>query len=114
MHLKNWSLIYPDTRTAELAPAYDFVSTIVFMPDAEMALSFVDSKAFESLTREQFIRFAAKTALPQKLTMRTIEETISSLSVAWKNTAPKTIDDKTRRTIDAHLETIPIWKEFND
>jgi serine/threonine-protein kinase HipA len=59
MHLKNWSLIYPDTRTAELAPAYDFVSAIVFMPDNDMALSFVDSKAFASLTRDQFVRFAA-------------------------------------------------------
>ena len=26
MHLKNWSLIYPDRRHAALAPAYDFVS----------------------------------------------------------------------------------------
>ena len=24
MHLKNWSLIYPDRRNAALAPAYDF------------------------------------------------------------------------------------------
>ncbi|HEY6926498.1 MAG TPA: HipA domain-containing protein [Steroidobacteraceae bacterium] len=113
MHLKNWSLIYPDTRTAELAPAYDFVSTIVFMPDNEMALSFVDSKAFASLTREQFVRFAAKVALSEKLTVRTIGETISAFSGAWKNTAIKAIDDKTRQTIEAHLKTIPIWREFN-
>src|SRR5690606_31827552 len=33
MHLKNWSLIYPDRRTAALAPAYDFVSTIPYIPD---------------------------------------------------------------------------------
>lgn len=31
MHLKNWSLIYPDRRRAALAPAYDFVSTIPYI-----------------------------------------------------------------------------------
>ena len=30
MHLKNWSLIYPDGVHAKLAPAYDLVSTIVY------------------------------------------------------------------------------------
>nr|WP_244617037.1 MULTISPECIES: HipA domain-containing protein [unclassified Rhizobium] len=28
MHLKNWSLIYPDRRTPALSPAYDLLSTI--------------------------------------------------------------------------------------
>lgn len=31
MHLKNWSLIYPDGRTAALSPAYDLVSTIPYI-----------------------------------------------------------------------------------
>ena len=41
MHLKNWSLIYPDRRAAMLAPAYDFVSTIAYLPDDRLALTFV-------------------------------------------------------------------------
>ena len=28
MHLKNWSLLYPDSRIPVLSPAYDFVSTL--------------------------------------------------------------------------------------
>ena len=35
MHLKNWSLFYPDRRNATIAPAYDFVSTIHYIPDEE-------------------------------------------------------------------------------
>ena len=38
MHLKNWSLIYPDRRRAALAPAYGFVSTIAYIPDKNAAL----------------------------------------------------------------------------
>tara|TARA_R110002095_G_scaffold111930_1_gene97772 strand:- start:5506 stop:5865 length:360 start_codon:yes stop_codon:yes gene_type:complete len=39
MHLKNWSLIYPDGRTPALAPAYDFVSTIAYIEDENMTLT---------------------------------------------------------------------------
>jgi len=32
MHLKNWSLIYPDRKKAALSPGYDFVSKIACLP----------------------------------------------------------------------------------
>src|SRR5262249_33699679 len=32
MHLKNWSFLYADGRTPSLAPAYDLVSTIPYLP----------------------------------------------------------------------------------
>ncbi|WP_250847934.1 HipA domain-containing protein, partial [Escherichia coli] len=38
MHLKNWSLIYPDGRTPKLAPGYDFLSTTLYIPDENAAL----------------------------------------------------------------------------
>src|SRR5215472_245653 len=39
MHLKNWSLRYPDGRSPQLSPGYDFVSTIRYVDDRTMALS---------------------------------------------------------------------------
>jgi serine/threonine-protein kinase HipA len=39
MHLKNWTLLYPDGRTPKLSPAYDLVSTIAYIDDFTMALS---------------------------------------------------------------------------
>jgi serine/threonine-protein kinase HipA len=32
-HLRSWSLIYPDGRTPQLAPAYDSVSTVLDIAD---------------------------------------------------------------------------------
>lgn len=32
MHLKNWSLLYPDGRTPVLSPACDFVATLPYIP----------------------------------------------------------------------------------
>ncbi|MEO8735394.1 MAG: HipA domain-containing protein [Edaphobacter sp.] len=45
MHLKNWSLMYPDRRTPQLAPAYDFVSTVHYIADDRLALSIAKEKA---------------------------------------------------------------------
>src|SRR5271157_625709 len=32
MHLKNWSLLYPDERAPVLSPAYDLVATLPYIP----------------------------------------------------------------------------------
>lgn len=47
MHLKNWSVIYPDRHNAVLAPAYDYVSTIAYIRDREAALNFSRTKRFD-------------------------------------------------------------------
>jgi serine/threonine-protein kinase HipA len=109
MHVKNWSLIYPDKRHAQLAPGYDFVSTIAYLPDDELALNFVDSKAFGSLTVDQFARFAAKARLPEKLTLDTMRETVVAFRKVWRDSTDVNLDERARAAIKEHLKTIPIW-----
>jgi serine/threonine-protein kinase HipA len=114
MHLKNWSLIYTDRRRAALAPGYDFVSTIAYLPDDNLALTFVDSKKFSSLTSEQFERFAAKARLPTKLTLDTVRETVLRFEEAWRSPPPGIIDDTIRAAIKRHLQTVPFWANRTD
>jgi serine/threonine-protein kinase HipA len=109
MHLKNWSLIYPDRRSAALAPAYDFVSTIAYLPDDRLALTFVDSKQFSSITNDQFERFAAKARLPTKLTLDTVHETVARFAETWRNAPDVLNDGPLREAIDRHLQSVPLW-----
>jgi serine/threonine-protein kinase HipA len=109
MHLKNWSLIYPDRRSAALAPAYDFVSTIAYLPDDRLALTFVDSKQFSSITNDQFERFAAKARLPTKLTLDTVHETVARFAETWRNAPDVLNDDHLREAIHRHLQSVPLW-----
>ncbi len=110
MHLKNWSLIYPDRISAQLAPAYDFVSTLAYIPNDKLGLTFVDSKSFQSLTLEQFARFAAKAGLPEKLTLGTVRQTVADFRKAWADSDDLKLAAELRRAIDDHLDTIPIWE----
>jgi hypothetical protein len=45
MHLKNWSLLYPDRRRPVLSPGYDFVATLPYIPNDTLALSFGGSRS---------------------------------------------------------------------
>jgi serine/threonine-protein kinase HipA len=109
MHLKNWSVIYPDRHTAALAPAYDFVSTIAYLPDDRLALTFVDSKEFSSITVDQFERFAAKARLPTKLVLDTVHETVARFTEMWRNPPDELNNNQLREAIDRHLRSVPLW-----
>ena len=110
MHLKNWSLIYPDKVNAALAPAYDFVSTIHYLPSDDLALTFVDSKKFSSLTYEQLDRFAGKTQLSKTLVLETARETVKAFTKVWESITDFHLDKEIIITINKHLDTIPLYK----
>ena len=109
MHAKNWSLIYPDRRQAQLSPAYDFVSTIAYIPNDKLALTFAGSKSFASLSLDQFARFADKVGLPAKLTRDTVGDTVARFREMWN--AADAVPPKVREAIERHLRTVPVWEE---
>ncbi|HWD29245.1 MAG TPA: type II toxin-antitoxin system HipA family toxin [Rhizomicrobium sp.] len=109
MHLKNWSLIYPDRRNAQLAPAYDFVSTIGYMPNETLALNFQGSKRFDDLTYDRFAGFAAKAGLPEHITLQTARQTVADFRAAWQGSGDLAIRPVVRNAIDELLPAIPIW-----
>lgn len=110
MHLKNWSLIYPDGRTPKLSPAYDYVSTLPYLPDDLLALNFIHSKEYTSLTMEQFKRFAMKSELPEKLITETVEETVILFAKVFEEAA---VDEKLYQIISNHVKKIPIYTSFS-
>lgn len=109
MHLKNWSMIYPDRRRAALAPAYDFVATIAYIPDDKAALNFSRTKRFDKFSEDELTHLAAKALLPEKLVLDTARETVARFHEHWqaeKKNLPLSEDVIT--AIEAHLRTIPI------
>jgi serine/threonine-protein kinase HipA len=112
MHLKNWSLIYPDGRNARLAPAYDFVSTIPYIPGDKAALNYSRTKDFAGFTMDELEHLSAKAALPTTLVWSTARETVALFLAKWaaeKNHLPMHKD--VVAVIDAHLKALPIVKE---
>jgi len=84
MHLKNWSLLYPDGRTPVLSPAYDFVATLPYIPGDTLALSFGGTKSLDGITFDQLRRFADTARLPMKPLSDIVRDTVERTKEAWK------------------------------
>jgi serine/threonine-protein kinase HipA len=113
MHLKNWSLLYPDGITPVLSPAYDLVSTVPYIPNDRLALNFVRTKKFSDITKELFRKFSVKALLPQVKTLQTVERIVDAVKQSWPGirkeiAIPNHISDK----IDAHIHASLIVKDM--
>ena len=84
MHLKNGALLYTNTRIPQLAPAYDYVATHVFLDDSKMALSIAGEKEIRNINNAVLKRFAEKAKLPSNLVLQIAQETIEKTLDAWK------------------------------
>jgi serine/threonine-protein kinase HipA len=107
MHLKNWSLLYLDRRKPSLAPAYDYVSTIPYLPDDELALGFGGSKDISAISQDQIRRFADTARLAVSPLWRLVQETSEKTVTAWKSLEQKDlIPTKIRKAIDEHMTKV--------
>ena len=109
MHLKNWSMMYPDRRTAALAPAYDFVSTIAYVKDENAALTVSRSKRFDSFSEDELSHLAAKAMLPEKLVVNTARETVALFHQHWQaEKAHLPLSESAIEAIERHVSKVPI------
>lgn len=85
-HLKNWSVIYPDGRTPQLAPAYDLVSTIAYASGGgRMALDWMNGTgAFTDLSDGLMARLASGARLARHPVVRTARETAARFGDVWE------------------------------
>jgi serine/threonine-protein kinase HipA len=98
MHLKNWSLLYPDRRTPVLSPAYDFVATLPYIPKDELALTFGGSRSLSEITTDQLRRFADTARLPASPMWPIVTETTDRTVAAWEKLPEKDLLPEKMRT----------------
>ena len=109
MHLKNWSLVYPDRRNAALAPAYDLLSTIPYVADEEAGLKFSRTKRFDQFSVSELSHLASKALLPRKLVLDAAGETVDLFHQKWRSEKTNLpLATNMVRAIEDHLRTIPI------
>lgn len=113
MHLKNWSLIYRDQRHPALSPGYDFVSTIAYIDDENMALGFLKSKSMPDMSIDVLTRFAAKARLPEKLVLSAATETVERFMTTWSEEREHLpLSTHIIETIEQHLRKIELVREI--
>jgi serine/threonine-protein kinase HipA len=111
MHMKNWSMFYPDTRNAVLSPAYDFVATIAYLKDDNAALTFSRTKRFDEYSEDELSHLAARAMLPQGLVLETARQTVALFHEHWQAQKKNLLlSAAVIEAVDAHLKKIPLGK----
>lgn len=107
-HLKNWSLIYPDTITPELSPAYDIVTTRVYMGDErKYALNLGKNKEWYKATMDHFELWAAKADIPWRAIKPHLFDTLDKARTLWqKELANLPMDDEHKQGLLEHWRNL--------
>ena len=113
MHLKNWSLLYRDGRTPTLAPGYDYVSTMRYLPERGLGLPLARTKDVSRLDDDLLEKASVQGGIPRGLVKDVAHETARSFIQAWsQHKVGLPIDDVGRRKIDEQLRIVPLFNEY--
>ena len=114
MHLKNWTLLYPDGRTPRLSPAYDLVSTIAYLDDFTMALSLVaKERDVRNFDEDLLRRFAVKVLVPQRVVSEAALETAERIMRVWPEIRGDLVmDQDAKERVTERMRTFPLTRKF--
>jgi len=91
-HLKNWSLLYPDMVTPRLSPAYDIVTTSVYIEnETEFALNLAKTKEWYVVSMAHLQSWAERSGIPWRAIKPHLENTLTKARELWPkalNTLP--------------------------
>jgi serine/threonine-protein kinase HipA len=108
-HLKNWSLIYRDGRSAALSPAYDLISTVPYIDGDKLALSLGDTKEFAEVNAERIARFADKAGLPVRMVVKVARDTASTIRDLAPGHEPlRALPRAIRTALMSHMKAVPL------
>lgn len=86
-HLKNWSLLYSDQVTPRLSPAYDVLTTQVYMDNEHTsALNLARQKNWYQTSMESFENWARQADIPWRLIWPHLEDTLDRARTHWPQT----------------------------
>lgn len=111
-HLKNWSLIYRDPVVPTLAPVYDQVATVVYMPGDTLGPSLGGTKVMQQVGLDEMAGFASKVGVPVRRVLDATQEMVASFKNAWHNLVPMQVElpEGHRSALEAHFAELPLWR----
>ena len=107
-HLKNWSLIYQDQITPRLSPAYDILTTSVYIEgEQEFALNLDKTKQWFSVNEQNFVSWANKTGVPWRAIKPHIDDTMVKVRNLWPKALKKLpMDEEHKTKLVAHWQKL--------
>ena len=109
VHLKNWSLLYEDKVTPRLSPAYDIVTTKVYIEnEQEFALNLNKRKNWYGARFDHFERWSDKVGVPWRAVKPHLDDTLQKARDLWANQIQDLpMNEEHKKTLKEH------WKKLH-
>ncbi len=107
-HLKNWSLLYKDKVTPTLSPAYDIVTTRVYMEnETQLALNMAKTKEWSTITYAHFEAWANKTTIPWRAIKSHLDDTLNKARALWPQALKELpMDEAHKQQLRTHWKSL--------
>lgn len=111
-HLKNWSFLYPDRMTPRLSPAYDIVTTQVYIEhETQYALNLGKTKNWYTVTMAHFESWAEKSGIPWRVIKPHLDDTLNKARAMWPEALKELPMEESHKVgLRAHWKKLP--KDF--
>lgn len=108
-HLKNWSLLYEDKVTPRLSPAYDIVTTSVYIDgERNFALNLGKTKDWYAVSFENFKAWSEKSGIPWRAIKPHLEDVMNKARTQWHSAiADLPMNEAHKQKLIEH------WKNLN-
>ncbi|WP_286239483.1 type II toxin-antitoxin system HipA family toxin [Neptuniibacter halophilus] len=103
-HLKNWSLIYPDQIVPALSPAYDIVTTHVYIENETMfALNLAKNKEWYVASMAHFQVWADRSGIPWRAIKPHLDDVMDRARTLWPSALTGLpMDEQHKQGLRAH------------
>ena len=107
-HLKNWSLLYSDQMTPRLSPAYDIVTTSVYIDDERRyALNLGKTKEWYDVTNANFETWAGRAGVPWRVIKPHLDDTMDKARSLWpERIKGLPMNDEHKDALQTHWATL--------
>jgi serine/threonine-protein kinase HipA len=93
-----------------LAPAYDYVSTIVYLPDDDFGMNLAGTKNYREIDEARLRRLAEHARLPQEPVVRAAREMVEIMRDVWPTIARDLpMSAEHRRHVEEHMNSLPLF-----
>lgn len=107
-HLKNWSLLYQDQVTPRLSPAYDIVTTSVYMEsEREFALNLAKNKDWFDVDFSNFEQWAKRSDVPWRAIKSHLDDSMEKARSLWPDALKDLpMDDEHKKKLKEHWNAL--------
>ena len=107
-HLKNWSLLYEDQITPRLSPAYDIVTTSVYInEERHFALNLGQTKDWYKVSYENFQSWSQKAGIPWRAIRPHLDDVLDKAKALWRPAIKDLpMNERHKRKLIEHWENL--------